>query len=527
MKLKASLLAVLLASMITGAASAKDLVVGMKAAVDNPDPHQLFTPNRNIDLQVYEPLIYQDAYLKPVPWLAVSWKPLDDTTWEFKLRENVKFSDGTPFTSEDVVFSLNRGMTIQGLRTYRGYLKDIASVEAKDPHTVIIKTKVPSSLLPWNLTSIGMVSAKAAKDATEKDFNGGRAAVGTGPYRWIKWVPSDNVVLEKNPDYWNGVEPWDKVTFRFISNDSARVAALLTGEVDVIDQVPGNLTKQISDNAKTRLVEDTSVFNVYLSFDRWRDVSPFVKAKDGSDLKENPFRNADVQQAVNIALNRKGLAERIMHGAGVPTGQLAPEGMQGFDPALGVPEYNPAKAKGLLAKGGYPDGFRLTIHCYNNRFSGDAQVCQAVASMLTVIGIQTSVETMPSSVFFKRALSGGEGGKPEFSFFMVIYGTPTGSSTNFLVSVLQTQDKAKGFGANNRNLYSNAELDALINASQSSFDEKESEKLLLQATNLAIKDHALLPLFFLKSTWGVRAGLELAPRGDGFTMARNIRETKQ
>lgn len=524
MKLKLSFLAGLLACIIAAPAPAKDLVIAMKAAVDNPDPHQLFTPNRNVDLQVYEPLIYQDRYLKPQPWLAVSWTSLDDTTWEIKLRENVTFADGTPFSSEDVVFSLNRGMTIEGLRTYRGYLKDIASVEAKDPHTVIIKTKTPTSLLPWNLTSIGMVSAKAAKDATEADFNGGRAAVGTGPYRWIKWTPGESVVLEKNPTYWNGVEPWDKVTFRFIPNDSARVAALLAGDVDVIDQVPGNLTKQVSGNGKTSLVEDTSVFNVYLSFDRWREVSPYVKAKNGSDLKENPFRNADVQEAVNIALNRVGLAERIMHGAAVPTGQLAPEGMQGYDPALTVPEYNPAKAKELLAKGGYPDGFRLTIHCYNDRFSGDAQVCQAVASMLTAIGIETAVETMPSSVFFKRALSGGADGTPEFSFFMVLYGTPTGSSTNMITTVLQTYDKAKGFGANNRNLYSNPEVDSFITASQASFDPKESEDLLLKATRTAIKDHGLLPMFFLKSSWGARAGLQLEPRGDGFTMARNIRE---
>ncbi len=518
MKLKTTVLATLMTGLMLTSAPAKDLIIGMKAAVDNADPHQLYTPNRNVDLQVYEPLVYQDRYLKPVPWLATSWTPVDDTTWEFKLREGVKFSDGTPFTAEDVVFSLNRGITIKGLRTYIGYLKDIASVEAKDDHTVIIKTKAPTSLLPWNLTSIGMVSAKAAKDATEEDFNGGSAAVGTGPYRWIKWTPGDRVVLEKNPGYWNGVEPWDKVTFRFIADDSARVAALLSGDVDVIDQVPGNLTRQISENDKTSLVEDTSVFNVYLSFDRGRADSPFIKAKDGSPLKENPFSNPDVREAVNIALNREGLAERIMHGAAVATGQLAPEGMQGYVPSLEVPEYNPAKAKELLAKGGYPDGFAITIHCYNNRFTGDAQTCQAVAAMLTAIGIQTTVEAMPTSVFFKRARAN------EFSLFMIMYGTPTGSTTNMVTTVLQTADKEKGVGANNANLYSNPEMDELITQSQSSFDDKESEELLKKATEVAMKDHGLLPLFFLKSTWGVRKGLTLEPRGDGFTMARNIRE---
>ncbi|MGV0819819.1 ABC transporter substrate-binding protein [Martelella sp. AMO21009] len=518
MKPRTALLAILIAGLMTGAATAKDLVIGMKAAVDNADPHQLYTPNRNVDLQVYEPLVYQDRYLRPVPWLATSWKPLDDTTWEFRLREDVKFSNGTPFTAQDVVFSLNRGITIKGLRTYAGYLKDIASVEAKDDHTVIIKTKTPTSMLPWNLTSIGMVSAKAAKDATEEDFNGGSAAIGTGPYRWIKWTPGDSVVLEKNPDYWNGVEPWDKVTYRFIPDDSARVAGLLAGDVDVIDQVPGNLSKQIADSGKTSLVEDTSVFNVYLSFDSVRPNSPFIKANDGSDLKENPFSDPDVREAVNIAINRTGLAERIMNGAAVPTGQLAAEEMQGYVPSLGVPEYDPAKAKELLAKAGYPDGFRMTIHCYNNRFTGDVQTCQAVAAMLTAIGIKTSVDAMPTSVFFKRARAN------EFSFFMIMYGTPTGSTTSMVTTVLQTVDKENGYGANNNNFYSNPEVDELIMESQSTFDEAESEELLKKATEVAIKDHALLPLFFLKSSWGVRKGLLLEPRADGFTMARNIRE---
>lgn len=504
-------------------AHANDLVIGMKAAVDNPDPHQLFTPNRNVDLQVYEPLVYQDRYLKPQPWLATSWKNLDETTWELKLREGVKFSNGQPFTADDVVFSINRGLSIEGLRTYRSYLKDIAKIEAVDAHTVKITTKQPTTLLPWNLTSIGMVSAQVAKDAAEADFNGGKAAVGTGPYRWIKWTPGQDVVLEKNLDYWNGVEPWDKVTFRFIANDSARVAALLSGDVDVIDQVPGNLAKKIADDQKTALIEDTSVFNAFLSMDRTRDNSPFITKADGSPLGKNPFKDAKVREAIDAALNRKGLAERIMQGSATPTGQFAPEGMKGYDASIPVPKYDAAHSKALLAEAGYPDGFGLTIHCFNDRFAGDAQVCQAIASMLTAIGIKTKVDTMPSSVFYKRATSGGANGEPEFSMFMAVYGTPTGNSSNLLINVVHTNDKAKGLGANNRSLYSNPEIDKIITESQVTFDEAQGNAKLIEATKAALKDNAVIPLFFLKSSWGTRAGLTLEPRGDGFTMARNIR----
>lgn len=504
-------------------ASAADLKIAMKSAVDSADPHQLFTPNRNIDLQVYEPLIYQDMNLKPVPWLATSWKNTDDVTWEIKLRDNVKFANGKPFTSADVVFSLNRGMTLEGTRTYRAYLKDIASVEAIDKLTVRIKTKQPSSLLPWNLTSIGMVSAEDAKDATAEDFNGGRAAVGTGPYKWIKWTPGQNVILEKNPTYWGGTEPWDKVTVRFISNDSARVAALLAGDVDVIDEVPGNLSKQVSTSGKTALVEDTSVFNVYLTADRFRAVTPFAKANDGSDLKENPFKNAEVRQAMNIAINRTGLAERIMQGAATPTGQISPENFAGYDASYKVPTYDAAAAKKLLAEAGYPEGFQLTIHCFNDRFSGDSQVCQALGTMFTAIGIRTKVETMPATVFYKRASTGGPNDTPEFSLIMAVYGTPTGNPINLLINIVQSFDKSKGLGVSNRGLYSNAEVDKLIVASQNTFEEKASEQKLVEATRLALNDGAITPLFFLKSSWGTRANLTLEPRGDGFTMLRNIR----
>ncbi|MGP4142204.1 ABC transporter substrate-binding protein [Sodalis praecaptivus] len=505
------------------AARADDLVIGMKAAVDNADPHQLFTPNRNVDLQVYEPLIYQDRYLKPQPWLATAWKNIDPVTWELTLREGVKFSNGQPFTAEDVVFSLRRGLTLDGLRTYRGYLKDIVKVEALDAHRIRITTRQPTSLLPWNLTSIGMVSAAAAKGATAADFNGGRAAVGTGPYRWVKWTPGQEVVLAKNPDYWQGAEPWDKVTYRFIPNDSARVAALLSGDVDVIDQVPGNLSKRITANQGTALVEDTSVFNAFLAPDRYYDVSPFITANDGSPLPGNPFKNPQVRQALTLAINRDGLASRIMQGAATPTGQLAPEGMKGYDPGIALPRYDPARARQLLKDAGYPQGFRLTLHCYNDRFAGDAQTCQAVAAMLTAVGITTRVETMPSSVFFKRATSGGANGGPGFSMYMALYGTPTGNSTNFLITTVETYDKAKGLGINNRGQYANPAIDKVIDASQTTFDDAENEKLLLQATRMTLEDQAVIPLFFLKSSWGIRAGLTLEPRRDGFTMARNIR----
>ncbi len=498
---------------------AEDLTIAIKAAVDNADPHQLYTPNRNVQLQVYEPLIYQDQYLKPQPWLATSWENVEPTVWLIHLREGVTFSDGQPFTAEDVVFSLERGLSVEGARTYRSYLKDIETVEAVDPLTVRITTKVPTSFLPENLTSIGMVSHLAAKDATGDDFNGGKAAVGTGPYKWLRWTPAQDVVLERNPNWWGEEAPaWDTVTYRFVPNDSARVAALLAGDVDVIDQVPGNFAEQIQ--ARARLVEAPSVFTVYLAFDRMREVTPFATGADGKPLAENPFRNPKVLQAIDLAINRDGLAERIMKGGAVATNQYSPEGFSGHDPAIAPGEYDPARAKALLAEAGYPDGFNLTLHCYNDRFSGDVQTCQTLAAMFTAVGIRTTVDAMPASVLFRRG-TGDENGS-EFSAYMAGYATPTGSPMNFYVALLHTVDAAAGTGSNNRMKYSNPEIDALIAKAGATFDVAEREAVLQEIARLAVADVAMPNIMFLKSSWGIRADLTLEPRGDGFTMIRNI-----
>lgn len=517
--LKRTTLALILALGLGTSLQAADLTIGIKAAVDNADPHLLFTPNRNVQLQVYEPLIYQDEFLQPMPWLATSWENVEPTVWIFHLREGVTFSDGQPFTAEDVVFSINRALTIEGARTYRSYLKDIASVEAVDPLTVRIVTKVPTAFLPENMTSVGMVSHLAADGASGDDFNGGSASVGTGPYKWVKWTPAQDVVLEKNEGWWGVDKPeWDKVTYRFIPNDSARVAALLAGDVDVIDQVPGNFTEQIEQRAS--LVEFPSVFTVYLAIDRVRPTTPFATDASGQPLPENPFLKHEVIQALDLAINREGLADRIMKGSAIATNQYSPEGFSGYDPSIPASEYNPARAKELLAEAGYPDGFNLTLQCYNDRFSGDVQVCQALAAMFTAVGIRTAVDAMPSSVLFRRA-TGDENGS-EFSIYMAAYGTPTGSPFNFYVALLQTVDVEAGTGSNNRMKYSNPEIDALIQQTGVTFDMEKREEMLKQISRLAVEDVAMPNILLTKSSWGVKSGIELKPRGDGFTMVLDI-----
>lgn len=502
-------------------AVAQDLRIGMKAQVDGADPHQLYTPNRNVQFHVWEPLIWQDEHLRPVPRLATSWRATDPLTWEITLRDGVTFQDGTPFTAEDVAFSIRRAQHIEGARTYRVYLRDIASVEAVGPTTVRMRTNAPAPTLPSMLTSVGMVSARAAQDAQAADFNGGRAATGTGPYRWIRFTPGQDVQLERNDGYWGQREPWQRVTFRFVPNDSARVAALLAGDLDVIDTVPPGLFSRIRESERTHLLSATSSFTLYMQVDQKRDRSPFVTGPDGQPLDVNPLRDQRVRQAITHALNRVAISERAMEGGGEPAGQFMPPGFVGHVPGLAPPAYDPALSRRLLAEAGYPQGFGITVHCTNDRFAGDGRVCQAVGQMLTAVGIRAQVDAMPAAVFFRRA--GTALADPDFSMLMSIFSGLPGTGQENMASLLRTFDPASGLGASNRGRYSNPELDALLARADAEMDDAARERLVADATRMAMADAAIMPIFFWKGSWGLRRDLTMTPRGDQYTYATDIR----
>lgn len=506
-------------------AAAQELRIGFKAAVDGSDPHQNYTPNRNVQLHVYEPLVSQDEFLRPVPGAASAWRSLDATSWEFTLREGLRFHDGTPVTAEDVVFSIRRARAITGLRTFVVQTRSVASVEAKDERTVIVRTNGPAPLLPNQLAVIAIVSARAAEGAGEAEFNGGRAAIGTGPYRWVRFTPGQEVVLERAERHWREPEPWQRVTFRFVPNDSARVAALLAGDVDVIDNVPPSLFGRLRESERTQLVTGPGMFTLYMYLDHFRERVQYATGADGQPLERNPIRDPRVRQALNLAINRAALAERVMEGAADPIGQFAGPGFIGHVPELGLPRFDPVRARALLAEAGLPNGFNLTIHCTNDRYAGDARVCQAVGQMLTQVGIRTTVDALPSAVFFRRA-NGGQGLDPEFTAFMAIFASSTGVATESMATILRTRDAARGHGSLNRGRYSNAALDAALERVDRTFDDAERARLTAEATRIAIEDNAILPVFSLRATYGLRRGLTITPRGDGYTMATGIRATR-
>ena len=388
------------------------------------------------------------------------------------------------------------------------FVKDIKKIEVVDPLTVRLHTETPVPLLPNYLSRISIMPAAMEKARTQ-DLDKGNGVIGTGPYRFVSWQPDSQIVLEANPDYWGGKPAWDKVVYRFIPTDSSRVAALLAGDVDLIENVPSSSLNVLRKNQNFRLESASGNRVLYLALDHDREVSPFAAGPDG----KNPLRDRKVRQAMSMAIARDALIARIMDGQGVPAGQLVPQGFFGWVPGLEAPKADMSAAKKLLAEAGYPDGFTLTYHATNDRYPNDEKVAQAIGQMFSKIGIKVSVVTLPGNVYFSRASA------REFSIVMGGAAAETGEAASVLGPLLATFDKEKGQGQGNRGRYSNPEFDRLYGEALVNVDDAKREKLLQDATRLAMEDVGVIPVSFFTNNWAMRKDLSIAPRADGYTLA--------
>jgi peptide/nickel transport system substrate-binding protein len=498
------------------AALAADLMIGLAAVPTSMDPQfYVVGPNSAMARNIFDGLVNEDETQQIKPALAVSWTVVDDTTWEFKLREGIKFHDGSPVTAADVVASIKRvSLASQNSpSSFMPYVTSVASIEMVDSLTVRIKTKAPDALLLNNLSRIAILPVSEERTPTA-DLNRGKGVIGTGPFRFRSWSPESNVVLERNPDYWVGAAAWDKVTYRIFTAPSARVAAILAGDVDMIENVPTADIANLKKRDKLQVVSRSSNRIMYLHPDQDRDVSPFAKGPDGS----NPLRNVDVRRAMSLAINRKALVDRIMDGQGEPAGQLVPEGYFGYAPNIKVDPYDPAKAKELLARAGYPNGFQLTFHATNDRYPNDALIAQSIGQLLTRVGIQTKIETLPGSVYFSRA------SKRDFSLVMGGAAVETGEASGVLGPLLETF--GQGAGQGNRGRYSSPHFDSALGEARRTVDDAKRAELLQQAMTTAMNDLGVIPLFFLSNAWALKAGLHYDGRTDGYTLAYEVRPAK-
>jgi peptide/nickel transport system substrate-binding protein len=431
----------------------------------------------------------------------------------------VKFHDGSPFTAEDVAFTLKRVPNVPNSpSSFATFTKPIVEVKIVDPYTVVFKTATPHVLLPSDLASVMIVSKAQGEKAATDDYNSGKAAIGTGPYKFAEYIPNQRVVLKANYGYWGGEEPWDKVTFKILTNPAARVAALLSNDVQMIETVPTSDIARLGSDRKFALADKVSNRVIYVHLNQATDKAPpFVTAKDGKPLERNPFRDARVRKALSMAINRDAIAERVMEKKAVPAAQLLPDFFYGTSKKLKPAKYDPEGAKKLLAEAGYPNGFALVVHGPNNRYINDDKIAQAIAQFYSRAGIDAKVETMPSSVYFTRATKG------EFGYMLLGWGTESGEQGSSLRSLLATYDPQKGMGVTNRGRYSNPAFDKQVNDALVTMDEKKREAMIQQAAETAMNDTALIPIHYEVSTWATVKGFKYTPRTDQYTLAMGLK----
>jgi peptide/nickel transport system substrate-binding protein len=504
-----------------GATSPADLRIGFKAEVTSADPHVLNGQNRNVWAHIYESLTYLDAQLRPTPALALSWRAVDPTNWEFTLRPGVRFHNGAILNAEDVRYSILRALRLDGARTFRTYLRGVVDVSVTGPLTVRVTTAEPNPTIPNNLGLIAILPRSLGK-VDEASFASGASAIGTGPYTYSSWSHGQNVVLARFDGYWGAREPWRTVTFQFIPREPARASALLSGSVDLIDAATASLAYTFKRSQRVDITSVTSYMLNYLALDQFRDRSPFITANDGTQLPHNPLRDLLVRRALTLAISREVIIKHLMKTDATLSTQLVPAGFLGYDASLVAPPQDVARARALLAEAGYPSGFRMTVHCPSNRYINDVRNCEALAQMFTRVGVTTEVSALPFSVYLGRVA--GTGGKSDFSAFLIGYGAVIGDSLTALTSSIHTRDRKAGLGANNDGGYSNRAVDAIIDEAAHTFDPAARAALQVRATRLALADAAIIPLLHLNATWAMRKGLRITPRADGFTMAMDIRE---
>lgn len=500
------------------AQSARGLNIGLGGAFTTVDPHFYHAvPNHTVAMHMFERLIDRAPDGRLIPGLALSWKPLSETLWEFQLRPGVRFHDGGEFTADDVVFTFERARDVPNSPGgFGGFLRTVQQVEVLDPLTLRLHTAAPAPDLPPNLTYVGIVSRRVGEGATTADYNSGKATIGTGPYRFVSFTPGSKVELARFDSYWGAKQPWDTVALRLLANPAARSAALLSGDVDLID------TPSVSDLPRLRSDDRVNVASIpgirflYLAPDLSREgESPFVTDVRGTPLPRNPFRDLRVRQALSLSIQRAALADRIMLGTAAPTGQWMPPGAYSYAPQVKAPEPDIEQARKLLAEAGLKDGFRLTLHTPNDRYPNDARLAQAIAQMWTRIGVQTTVEALPWSSYSAR------GGRQDFAMGLWGWGSATFEGGYMLTQCFATTDKNRSLGLYNYGRYSDPELDAMIAKAVVEVDEARREALLIAATEKAAAGVPVIPLLMLQNLWAVRKGIAFQPRSDERTLARD------
>jgi peptide/nickel transport system substrate-binding protein len=332
-----------------------------------------------------------------------------------------------------------------------------------------------------------------------------------------EFVSGNRVVLVPNPTYWGPKAPWSEVVLRVISDNGARLAALLSGDLDIIEQAPFEGIERVNKDPRFQVLRGVSSRFVYLALDSNKEVTPFVNGPDGKPLAKNPLKDRRVRQALSMAINRQAIVDRVMEGQAVLASQFLPPGSPGTSPNVKPVPYDPAAAKALLAEAGYPDGLKVTVHGPNDRFQNDDKIVQAIGQMFARIGVDAKVEVMPWSVYANRINSN------EFSIALNSWGVNTGETSNPMRALVATNDRNAGTGGSNAGRYSNPQLDAKLNEAMRTLDDTKRNQILGEASEIVFTDHALLPLHHEVQLLAAKKGVGYVTRADQYTLAMDVK----
>jgi peptide/nickel transport system substrate-binding protein len=507
-----------------GPVDAKTFRFANDGDVNSMDPHARnetfllsFTHN------IYEPLVRRDKQLKLEGALAQKWSNPSPTIWRFELRPNVKWHDGSPFTADDVVFTLIRANSDGS--NMRGHFASFKEVRKVDDLTVEIETKYPDPVYADKLAQIAIMpkawseknGAQRSADLTKREENfATRNAMGTGPFMLKSREPDVKTVLVKNPNWWDKPEHnVDEVEFSVIGNDATRVAALISGQVDMLYTVPPQDVNRIGQTQGLKVVQGPELRVVFLGFDQWRDelLESNIKGK-------NPFKDLRVRKAFYQAIDVEAIKSRVMRGQSTPVALMVAPGVNGFVASQNTRlKYDPDTAKKLLGEAGYPNGFEVGMDCPNDRYVNDEQICQAVVAMLARIGVKVNLNAQTRARYFAKILGPGY----NTSFYMLGW-TPgaTYDVHNVFEQIMQKRDPQRRKGEFNVGNWSNDRFVELSDKIEQETDKAKRDAMIAEAHKLHTEDVGHIPLHQQAIVWAVRNNIELSQPADNFFPLRYV-----
>jgi len=480
----AAVTALLALPCIPAEAAPNAITVALPGDFPGLDPSKDTSPlGFNYRLNVFDALTELQRDGKLNPRLAESWTFSPDLTeWTFKLRQNVKFHDGSPFSADDVVFTINR-IKADNTSPVRTFIKLVDDVQVLDPHTVKFKLSQPYGIFHRQISYVNQMS----KTYFDKVGDQGYATkpVGTGPYKLVRWVKDDRMELEANPDYWRGAPAIKKATLRPIPSEASRTAALLSGEIDLVPALPPSAIDQLKANRDLDANTAPSFRVIFVAF----------------NVNKAPLDNAKIREAIDVGIDRQAITDKLLRGLGKPTGIMVPPMNIGYDPSFKPVAFDPAKAKKLVAEAGY-DGTPITIQYPNNNIVMGNEVVQAIAGYMTAAGLKVDIKPMEFTAFFPLWLQS----KLDSMYFFAF-----GSTQYHAESVLTTMYE------NGSHAYKvDMEIDALLKKQRMITDPDEQTKIIAAAFRKSNENRYHLPLYDEMQAYAAKKSVGYSAWPDGF-----------